>query len=70
MAFAGWQWTADVPELEEVSVEVDEDVDVGSEDSLQNSQEAPPKEYWFTVVAIALLSAPALSFVALTIMSR
>ena len=70
MAFAGLLWTADVPEFEEVSVEVDEDVDVGSEDSLENSQEAPPKEYWFAVVALALLSAPALSFVALTIMSR
>ena len=44
MAFAGWQWTADVPELKEVSVEVDEDVNVRSEDSLQNSQEAPPKK--------------------------
>lgn len=61
---------AEGAEAEEVSVDVDDGVDVGSEDSLQNFHEAPPKEYWFAVVAIALLSSPALSFVALTIMSR
>jgi hypothetical protein len=61
---------AEGAEAEEVSVDVDDGVDVGSVDSLQNSHEAPPKEYWFAVVTIALMSAPALSFVALTIMSR
>mmetsp|Transcript_32638 Transcript_32638/g.58931 ORF Transcript_32638/g.58931 Transcript_32638/m.58931 type:complete len:576 (-) Transcript_32638:122-1849(-) len=30
----------------------------------------PPLEFWFAVVAIALITAPALSFVAFTIMSR
>ncbi len=66
MAFAGMLWAADVPESEEVSVDdVNVDVNVESEGS-----PLPPKEYWFAVVAIALVSTPALSFVALTIMSR
>jgi hypothetical protein len=70
MAFGPAPWANDVAKVEEMSVYVDDDVDVESEGSPQNAQEAPPKEYWFAVVAIALMSAPALSFVALTIMSR
>mmetsp|Transcript_28741 Transcript_28741/g.61279 ORF Transcript_28741/g.61279 Transcript_28741/m.61279 type:complete len:575 (+) Transcript_28741:166-1890(+) len=34
------------------------------------TQELPPKEFWFAVIAIAMTVAPALSFVALTIMRR
>ena len=47
------------------------DYDFDDESTTTDTQEAPPpKEFWFAVVAIALVTAPALSFIALTIMSR
>lgn len=68
--------TADVAETEEYSVDHVKDDDGGnlyetpsSEDGIY-AQEAPPMEFWFAVILIALMSAPALSFVALTVMSR
>ena len=42
----------------------------GGSTSESTSEEVPPKEFWFAVVAIAMVAAPALSFLALTIMSR
>jgi hypothetical protein len=67
--------TADVAESEKYPVDVDEDdggnlYGTSSSEIGTDTQEAPPKEFWFAVVAIALVSAPALSFAALTIMSR
>lgn len=40
------------------------------DESNTESQDYPPLAYWFAVVAIAIATAPALSFVALTMMSR
>ena len=63
-------------DTEEYSVDHVEDDDgrnryetPSSEDGIY-AQEAPPMEFWFAVISIALVSAPALSFVALTVMSR
>lgn len=80
MAFGPAMWndlttTADVAESEEYSVDHVEDDFLNlyetpsSEDGI-DAQEAPPREFWFAVISIALMSAPALSFVALTVMSR
>ena len=78
IAFGPAMWnnvTADVAESEKYPVDVDEDdggnlYGASSSEIGTDTQEAPPKEFWFAVVAIALVSAPALSFAALTIMSR
>jgi hypothetical protein len=78
IAFGPAMWnniSANVAESEKYSVDVDEDdggnlYGTSSSEISTDTQEAPPKEFWFAVVAIALVSAPALSFVALTIMSR
>lgn len=41
-----------------------------SENGATDDEGAPPKEFWIAVVAIAMATAPALSFIALTAMSR
>ena len=78
IAFGPAMWsniTAGAAESEKYSADVDEDdggniYGTSSSEISTDTQEGPPKEFWFAVVAISLVSAPALSFAALTIMSR
>lgn len=51
-------------------VESDKDDNYGESSSAVDTEEMPPWQFWFVVVAIAMVTAPTLSFVALTIMSR
>lgn len=69
IAFGPAAWNQIISSSEEESGSNDYDFD--DENSTTTDQGAPPpKEFWFAVVAIALVTAPALSFIALTIMSR
>eukprot|EP00581_Thalassiosira_minuscula_P010431 CAMPEP_0183710522 /NCGR_PEP_ID=MMETSP0737-20130205/6229_1 /TAXON_ID=385413 /ORGANISM="Thalassiosira miniscula, Strain CCMP1093" /LENGTH=604 /DNA_ID=CAMNT_0025938813 /DNA_START=38 /DNA_END=1852 /DNA_ORIENTATION=- len=75
-------WNDAVKELEDSKGDdYDGDVDNDESDAMYNPESesstasdddfsGPPKEFWFAVIAIAMAAAPALSFGALTLMSR
>ena len=53
------------------NVDTDDYAYGGSEsDNMSGDLSNPPKEFWIVVVAISMLVAPAISLVALSIMSR
>jgi len=68
---AGWSKIASNGTDEYASDQDDESDPWGStSDSHNASQDVPPKEFWFAIIAISMVVAPALSLVAMTIMSR